>query len=662
MTDEALNLTDEKRAELGQRIMGMIRSAREAMATLLEKMDDWDNLYESNLPGKDFPWEGASNVNIPLIQSHVDTWHASINNTVFAVEPIVLVRPPAAQDTVENRRIARAVERALQTVEADWMDIESMADQWHLNALSQPVGVVKVVWREERKNVRRTRNGQRVTERVLKYRGPKLENVDVRNFVVYPLYARNKDEATLIGDCVKLTKDQLQRGVRDGVYRAEWADEIESALTIEGVASGQLHTDSESQEDREYVDSTDQAVYTIWEVITGYDFNGDGLEEDCVFALEESTGTIIRAIEYPYWHGIRYYGVLRPFPRPGQRFFGRTLGQILEHLQHELNAIHNQRVDATTLAISPPFLQLRGSQTRPGDVVFHPGAVIPVDTKDELVQLQVNPLIPGMDIEANAKEWSERASPISDLAAGKPMTGRKTATEVSIVGAQGGMRINDCVRRIQEDGWADVHRQVLGLMHQFLSDEELQALGVQRDWLEIPWRLIPHGTLSLANKQQQQQYWTAVVQMLSTNPLFQPLIAADPIRVYRLAESLLRAFDTDDPETYIGTEDELVKQVMGGQQQVIEELLAKVAMVLGMTPEQMHEALQKVMTAETMGGEGGQIGVNPGMASPAGTLAGGEGELGGLGGEALIGAPRPINPGAAPPGLDPGGIAGLGRT
>jgi hypothetical protein len=589
---ERIKFKDDERLNFGHELLERVNSARTGMSELLKRLEKWMSYYESDLPEKDFPWEGCSNINIPLIQSHVDTWHASVNDIMLTPRPWMTVNPPANVNVPNIKDGALAVQDALYQVQDELMGLRAVVDKWNLNSLMQQAGIVKLRWVEEFRTVKRVgpvmdatgvpaadEMGQPITKAQTvqepKFKGPRPEIVDLHNFVIYPLTADSIEDAQIVGDRFRMSETAIRRKIKDGAWDKQQAEACIARMGTESSYNDPA-APSDAQDDREGVERlSDAEMLWFWELIAPYDADGDGLKEDCVFTIEADSGIIVRATTYPYWHGRRYYIAQKPFPRPRQRFFGRSLPQMLEHMQREINAVHNQRADATTISISPPFLRLRSSDIDADTVQFYPGAEIPVDGMDEIQQLQVSPLIPGIEIEQQAKDWSERASPINDLAMGRQTEGnKKTLGEVQIVTQKSGLRVADVVARLQEEGMTELAQQTVGLMYQFMTDEELDFYNVTRELLTVPWNLQPHGTIATADKQMKRQEADFMYMLLmgAQGAPPNPLVSNDPMHLYKLTQDLLQAHERKDVENYIGTEQELQMQIqqaqMMAQQQV----------------------------------------------------------------------------------------------
>lgn len=612
-TDIKLTLTDDQRNTIGQDILRKIRSSRQGMGQMLTDIQEWRDLYEGFLPPKDFPWPQCSNTNIPMIQYHVDTLHANINTVTLTVSPITLVScPPYAGD--ENKQLGKRVEDFLEYVQLRQMKLPELADMCFLESLLTPAAVAKVRWAEEYRVARRYQpsidpeTGEDDIEEVEvqepKQIGPTIDLVDLANFVIYPLRSASVECAQLVGDRYWLSRDDILRRIQSGQFDAS----AEAVLNYATTEAGQGSDNNERDEmERMGLDPTDAEQFEFWDVLTGYDSNGDKLNEECRFVIEARSGIVVRATKFPYSHGRRYYVPFRPYPRPN-RFFGRATPQILEGIQRQVNSLHNQRVDSTTIAINKVFLQRKGSSVDPDNLTIYPGAVIPVDNVDDVREVQISPNVPGIDIEQQLQQYGERSTGINDIAAARGINGDKTLGEVAMTSSAGGIRFGELIRRLQSS-MIEISTQVLGLCYQFCTDDELEAFGLTRDDLIKPWELDSHGNTSTANKMQIRQEANLLYNTLATNPL----VAQDVSRVYRLTRDYLLAYDRTDVENYIGTEDELKQAMQGGDPQQLQQILQAMSQILGVPPEVM---LQAAAQAEQMiGGQGGQ----PGSGTMGGT-------------------------------------------
>jgi hypothetical protein len=577
---EKIPLKPGERDKLSQEIRTKIEASRTAMQPMLKRMRDWRRYYENTLPPKMTPWENCSNINVPLILSHVDTYSPNIKGVITNVSPFTKV----STKLKDMQGKAPAVERLLQNVKTKWMKFNLRLDEVTDESLLTPAGITKTTWCEDYRTVRKEvpvidpltqepaidpETGQpamRVQDVLVpRHKGPKLDLVDLDQFFVYPPTSPDIDSAQAIGDRYRLTRAEVEGRIKRDVFDKEQGAKILEHSTSEQAVVTDVQDDD--KDDYDGIEKVHTEEYRFWDVLYGYDANGDGIPEDCLFTIHEDTGEIVRAVRYPYYHGRRYYIDWRPFRR-AKRFWGRCIPQILEGCQQEINTVHNQRTDCTTISLSKPFLAKKGSGIKPDDVVIFPGAVIPVDDATDLQEMPISPVVPGLEIEQNVRDWAERADAVTDIATGRVSETEKTAREVATTTAASSIRFDSIIDRMQ-DSHLELDRQLLGLMAQFMSDAEINALAevdmdevtdvdelLTREDLTYEWDLQAHGNSRSADKVAQREEAMGVYRLLlGEQP--NPLATMTPMRVHAITSDVLRVMDKGDVATdYIGTEEE----------------------------------------------------------------------------------------------------------
>ena len=99
----------------------------------------------------------------------------------------------------------------------------------------------------------------------------------------------------------------------------------------------------------------DEDNILVWEVYHYFDHDGDGLADRVVTWLHPRTATDLATRPYPYpfrrWPFVQF-----AFERTSRRYHSpRGISAMLEHLQRGINTQHNQRLDAMTLRNAPVY-------------------------------------------------------------------------------------------------------------------------------------------------------------------------------------------------------------------------------------------------------------------------------------------------------------------
>jgi hypothetical protein len=218
-------------------------------------------------------------------------------------------------------------------------------------------------------------------------------------------------------------------------------------------------------------------------------------ENDRLVVVANRTVTI-RDAESVFWHGRKPFVRLQAYRIPHE-YYGVGIPEVIQYLQEEVNARHNQRLDAATLALNPLAVISRGAGVRARDLVMRPGGILWVDALDDvnkLVQFIRGPEIPASAYqeEAALNQEMDAATGASEFARGEFPEQRPTATEVGALVNAISSRVDLMVRVMAYTGLREVGRHFLWLNQQFMTQPKavriLGARGVE--WRQIaPWEI-----------------------------------------------------------------------------------------------------------------------------------------------------------------------------
>lgn len=288
-----------------------------------------------------------------------------------------------------------------------------------------------------------------------------------------------------------MTPDALRRMVRDGHLQP---GPVEEVLERRGRLMSQdelsFHADrglSQSSGSREMIqqilDTADgisdaEALSpmkeTIWQIFTKLDTDGDGLLERVVLWYHPVSKTLLAANDYVFpfreWPVVEFnfeYTSARPFSARG----------IPEHLyahQKIRNRMHNARLDAVAITLSPMFTARTTVGSALRNIRPRPGLIIPVSQVGDIAPLNTDtrPLQFLLQEENVTAQQAEQYIGIFDpsvLAQNTPE--RRTATEVAAVtGVADTVFSADAI--LFQRSMAKVHRQLWQLIMEFGPDEE----------------------------------------------------------------------------------------------------------------------------------------------------------------------------------------------
>ena len=577
--DTKISFGKDKREELARDLHRKVRQAFRALADKHERIRAWRQQYESKSIPKSTPWPNAASLNIPTTRAAVDTVHAHIYQAITGTTPLFRVEASGANDVTP----AQIIEQVMQWQMVEQIDMPDAWDTLLKDGFIDGTSIAKPNWRRESKRTRKpgfvrgddgkiALNDQGKPTRALveeteyTINQPAVDVIDILDFCLYPANSKTIDSAIMVGHRVWKTDNDLRLGVRNGLY-----DQAQIDAVLEGKASqpdqqseqygGDEARDAEAGVESGMASDTEDRPYEVFELIALYDADGDGIKEDCLFVLEMSTMTLLRAEVYPYWHNERCYIDYTPIPRSGS-FFGYSIPELLESLHAEINAIRNQRVDAGTLVLSPVLAARRTvkfdfnrQRWRPGGVVFMD------DPKNDVMPLsfQANGIQQSFSEEQSAREQAEKITGASDYSQGASPSRSRTLGEVSSVLSEGNKKWDIIISRLHRRN-NKLANQIIGLNRQYLPAATEYAItqNGQRVFLTLSAndlrariRIQAQGNTLNANKELELQKWETLFQMSQQDPLMKK-----PTRQYAINAGYIQAMGSVNPVPYIGTEDE----------------------------------------------------------------------------------------------------------
>lgn len=585
-----INLTDDQRDTLENWVSARLEDCLTNHATRDENIKRFRELYGAEDWDRELPFEGASNLHIPMIGWIVNALHVRLVQSHFGVKPYVRCKPQEASDQDGANILERLlwyVHSAQQALAPGYLAI--------LDSLIAGYGVVKETWYQDYKRI--TEKGK--PRFALRYNLPKKEYIRAEDFYVYPASADNIDNAQMVGHRFWRRYDDLVRGVCTGIYEEEWVK------ALEGKSAKRPETPQEEKQGAKEggVDWKDMPL-ELFELVVSYDFDEDGLEEDYICVIERSTKTIIRWISYPYAYGERFYHTYIPFPNG--TVYGDSLVGELEPLEEELSTLHNQRIDNNSFVNMPVFTVVEGTPAAKDDQKFFPGMKIPVNDHEDIKQLVTIPPRDGFgNDEDRIQNYAKLLSGISELNLGQTPRGEKTAYEIEASLAEGSIKIRLMVEL--GTGWlARMAWQEIGMVKQFMPDEVFERVTGSPNVLtdlkfEDLWAMFdfePVGNTTTSNKELERQKWVFVREAFKGDPLvtgIDPNTGGPIDRTmlggwWELDRHLLEAADVADYTAIIGQKPEApVEQTPELPAQLSPDLTAQAAL-LGVPQPQVAPA------------------------------------------------------------------------
>ena len=493
---------------------------------LIDRLDEEVRLYEA-VPEhkvKMSPWEGASNLVVPIIGAMVDTIYPRVYSTVFGVEPTFTLEERLAK-WAEH---AKDVQDLLEIVQEVHLDLPKVAQSWFLEAILHGTSVVKLVWDDVRTGMKKYGDDgsiEKVDEEVKKF-GPGLYRVPLEHFYI-PSWAESIVDAPWVAHRIRTYWGRLQALEDSGVYKD--IDLIEHRIET---------TSTDHTRTREALDDASpqyQEEYEIFEWWGDYDYDNDGVEERLLITYHMPSQTILRAHFNPYWHRRKPFREFEFWPRH-DRWGGIGIARMVAPIQDEVSTLHNQGIDNRTAGNTRMWEVLEGSSADQHFDGVVAGLKIRVGRLgEEIKPIEFASKADGFsDAEDIALRYAQQRTGVSDFLSGTDMGkggGRETATTTMVKMQEARTRFNwtmDSARMAM----ADIAQMTVTLLQQFGDDMNFDSLlGEEaaervREFLALPEDEVrEHGKISVTassasmNKEAEKQNLIALKQMSEQNAL-----------------------------------------------------------------------------------------------------------------------------------------------
>lgn len=529
---------------------------------------------------KNFPWPGASNINIPLIDKTIRRQKPIYVNAVFGVNPVLSIETLGEADPERAKRIesfydwliryrmGRCRETQIQSIDhfltygqsyvkAVWdheterktrtldlsflpedVDRSEVTDEDFIQ-LAPQMGLDlnnkddRVAFESVLKQFRDGKEFLKVSLQIVKQNEPAWHFVDSKDIVVPFDSSDDIDSLPWIAHRMFLTPAEIRaRGIQ-GMYDSDVAKKVaEGSKTSEIASQGSSYVNT-ARTAREGVSATSASGshIEVYEIYFHHDINGDGLEEKCVMTISAKGNEVLRLIEYPYEHGewpfTRFvYEITEP-----RWYSPRGIPEMLYDLNAEINAQHNAKLDRMTIQNALTFKVREGSIRNPSQLRFRPGGYIPVRRMDDIQPITHQVMDYSFEAEERTlKAYAEEYVGVQDFGISNvnQKVERRTAAEVQEISRMSQMQAALDLQIFQES-MRRLHRQTLFLWAQYgdmsimLNIDGREPVMFNRWDLYSDFDLIPTGRLDNLDSRSRAQKNLADMQVASS-PIFSPFV------------------------------------------------------------------------------------------------------------------------------------------
>lgn len=539
----------------------------------------WNDLLEGVMEETNFPWDGCSQLHVPVVAIHVVTLHSVIARSMLTVDPLWHVR------TLDNgiRSQAADIEEAISyKAKSELNLIEAFRDVMYTTC-RDGLGWLQMIWAHETEKVETVLRVSSVDEFIkevpepeaagmtpeqyeemkvriqmsasveapyevrvhidrVDYSGPKAYVVDEADMVRAPMTAPTLKDCRVYGKKYSERIEVVKKGVSEGKY---WKDAVSS-----WAIRNKTKSDDSWKKAREAIegiasDNTDFADdRELFNLVVRYEMKGYG-ECKLLVTYSHDQKKVLGAVKYPYTRDC--YIPFRIIRRPG-RMIGVSVPERLEELNTEIDASVNYEINSNAIELAPLF---KGKKAKKKDLDLEleenwiaPGKTIWLDDPTDFEQFKIlaNSKDASKSLRQELMRYGEMEIGPTQLLSGKESMvdpdapGNKTIALIQ----QSNMRIEDYINEFRL-GFDEAGDMVVALYYQFgggilsYQTKEGEVQEIQRDILRGRPKMSAHGVT--ANMSPEVEFNKAMQWFQVLMPI--PDIGGNPIRRRELISRLM---------------------------------------------------------------------------------------------------------------------------
>jgi len=336
-----------------------------------KNIDEWTKLAKQTIEPKSYPWPKASNIKYPLLSTAAMQFAArAYPSLVPSNGKIVNAKPIGKDPDGVKSKIAEAV--------SIYMSVQLLEEMtgWEeeMDKLLIMLPIVGTMFKKTYWDPLKEENCSHL--------------VMPKNLVVN-YWARNLQDAERISEILEVSPRKVKERQQSGL----WLD----------IDFGKAHQ-PEGQMNAPVVDET--TPYTFIEQHTFLDLDDDGYKEPYIVTFHKESKKVVRIVarfdettikldaegNIRKIDPIQYYTKFGFIPNPDGGFYDIGFGVLLGPLNHSVNTLINQLLDAGHLATLQAGFLGKGLRIKMGDTKFMPGEWKAVNSTGDDLKKQIVPL------------------------------------------------------------------------------------------------------------------------------------------------------------------------------------------------------------------------------------------------------------------------------
>lgn len=373
-------ISGEKKDTLCRYLKDRVRELKDSMKELYEeKIVRWRAAYEARPreEQRQFPFQGASNLIIPLIAIHTDTLHAQIMAAIFKTEPIVVAKI-LGEFGAQGDLLKDAYEEYMQYVciEPEELDLYRVYNEGYRECIKYGMVTFKSPWEKNTRDFLipggdgTGRPRDFLTKTI--YEGPRPEKLPFSSFY-FPVMAKRLEDMEI--KCHKriMTAYELKERKFTDIYDRAAVDKVLAQPDRTYPTTEQ--TEKEHTLGAHTLGAYGHREYDIWECYVTWRYNDEAFAPRMIVTYHEKSDNLLRVA---YDNFEREWFVGARMAHRDDMYPGYGFAEILWMFQEGASETFNGYRDNQTVANTRVWRVHPDSKLHQGYRIY-PSAMLPAD-------------------------------------------------------------------------------------------------------------------------------------------------------------------------------------------------------------------------------------------------------------------------------------------
>src|SRR6266852_1109985 len=373
-------LSTEKDDALRKYLKKRVRELKDSMKELYEeKVVKWRAAYEARPreEQRQFPFQNASNLVIPLIAIHTDTLHAQIMAGIFKTDPIVYAKVLGDFGT-ESDKLKEAYEEYMQYVclEPEELDLYRVYNEGYRECIKYGMITFKTPWENKTRDFLipggdGTGKPRDFLNKTI-YEGPRPEKLPFSGFY-FPIAAKRLEDMDIKIHKRIMTRYEIEERKFSDVYSRTTVEEVLKVPDRTFATNEQ--TEKEETLGAKTIGSYGHEEWDIWECYVTWRYNDESFAPRMIATYHEKSDKLLRVV---YDNFAKEWFVGARMAHRDDMYPGYGFAEMLWMFQEGASETYNGYRDNQTVANTRVWRVHPDSKLHQGYRIY-PSCMLPAD-------------------------------------------------------------------------------------------------------------------------------------------------------------------------------------------------------------------------------------------------------------------------------------------